>query len=111
MTKANIGQMKERLSIKFVDKVSNGRGGWIDEEIDRGTVWAEIKELSARNIVQYRQADMNTTTEIITRATNLIDRHCVFYAKGNKYLLEEIIEDKDGFYHIMAVGERNNGEQ
>jgi SPP1 family predicted phage head-tail adaptor len=100
-----IGKMKDRLHFYFLKKVDNGRGGWTTTEEDRGEFWGYIESLSARNIIQYRQADLNTNTKAIIRANSLINKDCCFYARGFKYAIEEIIEE-DGFYQIMAVGER-----
>lgn len=100
-----IGQMKDRITAMTEKKVSNGRGGWTIEELTIGTFWGKIEDLSARNIIQYRQADLNTNVRIIIRANVQITKECVFYAKGCKYSLDEIIE-KNGFYTIMAVGEK-----
>jgi SPP1 family predicted phage head-tail adaptor len=99
-----IGQMKDRLNAKTLAKVSNGRGGWTHEEIDIGTVWARVRDLGARNIVQFRQADMNTNTEIVIRANDKITRETVFYGLGNRYEVEDIVES-NGYYTISAVGE------
>lgn len=100
-----IGQMKDRVTAKTLQKVTNGRGGWTLQEVLIGTFWANIESINARNIIQYRQADLNTNTRIIMRANDQITKECVFYARGCKYNLEEIIE-KNGFYTIMAVGEK-----
>lgn len=102
----SIGKMRDRISVVMEQKVDNGRGGWTLNEIPQGSWWGEITELSARNIIQYRQADMNVNTEIKMRANDKINRHCTLYSRGNKYIIEEIIP-KNGFYIIMAVGERN----
>lgn len=103
-----IGEMKHRVTAMTKKKVPSGRGGWTIEEIEIGTFWAKIEDLTARNIIQYRQADLNTNTRIIMRANDQITKECVFYAKGYRYNLEEVIE-KDGFFTIMAVGEKING--
>lgn len=100
-----IGKMKDRITAMTLKKVPNGRGGWTIEELSIGTFWGQIEDLNARNIIQYRQADLNTNTRIRMRANDQITKECVFYARGYKYKLEEIIE-KNGFYTIMAVGEK-----
>jgi SPP1 family predicted phage head-tail adaptor len=99
-----IGKMKDRVTAKKLQKISNGRGGWTHQEIDIGEFWAEIEALSARNIVQYRQGDLNTNTQIIMRSNDQINRECIFYARGQVYRIEEVLEDK-GFLTILAVGE------
>jgi SPP1 family predicted phage head-tail adaptor len=105
-----IGAMRDRINVDFVQKVSNGRGGWTFTLIDQGIFWGEIMDESARNQIQYRQADMNTNTTIIMRANDKINRHCVLYARGFKYTIEEIIVDERAQYMtIKAVGERMNG--
>ena len=103
-----IGSMKDRINAKILKKNSNGRGGWNLEEIELGTFWGNIEPLSARNIVQYRQGDLNTNTKITMRANAQITKESVFYARGQKFLIESILE-KNGFYEIMAVGEKIHG--
>ena len=102
-----IGEMKDRILAVQLLKIPNGRGGWTKEEITIGTFWAKVEELNARNIIQYRQADLNTNTKIVMRANDQITKECVFYTKGYKYNLEEVIE-ANGFMTIMAVGEKIN---
>jgi head-tail adaptor len=102
----SIGKMRDRINVSFMKKIDNGRGGWTLEEEAQGEYWGEVLELSARNIIQYRQADMNVNTEIRMRSNDKINRHCILYARGNRYLIEEITEKPKGFYIIMAVGER-----
>jgi len=101
----SIGTMKDRVTSKLAKKLDNGRGGWTIEEVPQGTFWAEVKSLSARNIIQYRQADKNTNTLIRMRANDYVTHDSYLFARGNKYLIEEIIEEDD-FFIIMAVGER-----
>jgi head-tail adaptor len=100
-----IGLMKDRIAVESQIKVENGRGGWTYSYSTIGTWWGKLTPLSARNIIQYRQADKNVDTEIIMRANTLISRDCILFSRGNKYIIEEIME-KDGFYIIMAVGEK-----
>lgn len=99
-----IGAMRDRVEAYTLTKVSNGRGGWTHQETLLGTFWAKIEDLNARNIVQFRQGDLNTNTQITMRANPSITRESVFYARGKKYLIEEILEVK-GYYTILAVGE------
>jgi SPP1 family predicted phage head-tail adaptor len=101
-----IGSMKDRIRVDSQIKKDNGRGGWTYEYSTVGTWWGKITELSAQNIIQYRQADMNVNTEIVMRANTKISRDCILYARGNKYRVEEITEKTKGFYIIMAVGEK-----
>lgn len=102
-----IGQMKDRINVKFNKKEDNGRGGWTLTELDMGTFWGEIRPASARNIIQYRQADMNTNTTIIMRANANINKFCTLYARGSKYTIEEIIPEGQ-YLKITAVGEEIN---
>jgi len=101
-----IGSMKDRIRVDSEIKTDNGRGGWTYTYTTLGTWWGKITELSARNIIQYRQADMNVDTEIVMRANTKISRDCVLFARGNKYNIEEVTEKTNGFYVIMAVGEK-----
>jgi SPP1 family predicted phage head-tail adaptor len=105
----SIGKMKDRVTAKNKIKVDNGRGGWTYDEQTIGTYWAEVAPLSARNIIQYRQADKNTNTLIKMRYDSKITVDTVFYARGNRYDLEELIEEND-YLIMMAVGEKI-GEQ
>jgi SPP1 family predicted phage head-tail adaptor len=100
-----IGTFKDRITVKFLMKNDNGRGSWTNKEVEQGTFWGRIEPMSARNIVQYRQADLNTNTKIVMRKDPAtITRNHVLYARGLKYSIDEVIE-KEGFYHIFAVGE------
>lgn len=100
-----IGKMKDRVTIKLEQKSDNGRGGWLIQEIDRGTFWARIEPLREANIIQYRQADKQTNSKIIMRSNGVVDINCVIYSRGNFYRIEEIIE-KDGFLTLLTVGEK-----
>lgn len=103
----DIGYFKDRVNVKFVQNVDNGRGGWTELENDVGTYWAYLVPMSAKNIVQYRQADMNVNTQFVMRYNSVINTHCVFYARGEKYLIESIIPDRQQrFMTILAVGEK-----
>ena len=102
-----IGKMKDRITAKTIKRNPNGRGGWTLQEVDIGTFWGEILQMSERNIIQYRQADLNTNVKIRMRANVLITKETSLYARGNKYAIDEVLE-KDGFYIIMAVGEKIN---
>ena len=101
----SIGKMKDRVTAKLEKRIDNGRGGWIIEEVEQGTYWAEIIPLKARNIVQYRQADKNTNTLIKMRANDVITIDSVLYGRGHLYRIEEILEEDD-FLTIMTVGEK-----
>lgn len=100
-----IGQMKDRVNVKMEQKSDNGRGGWLIQEVDKGTYWAKIEPLREANIIQYRQADKQTNTKITMRATPAVTIDCVLYARGNLYRIDEIIEN-DGFLTILTVGEK-----
>ena len=103
----DIGYFKDRVNVKFAQNVSNDRGGWTQTENDVGTYWAYLEPMSAKNIVQYRQADMNVNTKFTMRYNSAINTHCVFYARGEKYLIESIIPDRQQRYMtILAVGEK-----
>ena len=106
----DLGYFKDRVSVKFVQNTDNGRGGWTHSETDIGTYWAYLEPLSARNIIQYRQADMNVNTKFTMRYNASITNHCVFYARGDRFLIESIIPDRQQRYMtILAVGEKDNG--
>lgn len=100
-----IGAMKDRLTVKTMQRIDNGRGGWTTKEIDLGTYWGEIVPLSTRQMIQFRQADQEINTTIKMRANDMITINSVFYARGNKYTIEDIVE-VDGFLNIAAVGEK-----
>ena len=100
-----IGAMKDRLSVKTIQRIDNGRGGWTDKEIDLGVYWGEIIPMSTRERLQFRQADKEVNTTIRMRANDMITINSVFYARGNKYTIDDIVEI-DGFLNIAAVGER-----
>lgn len=100
-----IGSMKDRIRVVHVNKIDNGRGGFRRSEIEIGTFWGSIEEQSARNIIEYRQAEMRTNCRIRVRKDSRITRQCELYAKGLKYEIEEIL-DEGAFLNILAVGER-----
>ena len=100
-----IGAMKDRLSVKTEKRTDNGRGGWTIDEVDLGIYWGEIIPMSTRERLQFRQADKEINTTIRMRANDMITINSVFYARGNKYTIDDIVEI-DGFLNIAAVGER-----
>jgi SPP1 family predicted phage head-tail adaptor len=99
-----IGNMKDRVKVVHINKIDNGRGGFQRREVEIGTFWGEIVETSARNIVEYRQAEMKTNTRIRMRKDSRITKQCVLYSRGMKYEVEEIIDD-GAFLNILAIGE------
>jgi hypothetical protein len=79
-------------------------------ENDIGTFWAFLEPVSARNIVQYSQADMNVNTKFIMRMNTAIDNHCVLYARGERFIVESVLPDRQQkILTILAVGEKDNG--
>jgi SPP1 family predicted phage head-tail adaptor len=108
---APIGYFRDRVQVNKVTRVDNGRGGWLETETELGTYWAYLEPLSAKNIIQYRQADMNVTTRFTMRMNTAIDTKCVFYARGDRYLITSVIPDRqERFLTILATGEKNYGE-
>lgn len=106
----NIGYFRDRVDVKRATRVDNGRGGWTDTEDEIGSYWAYCQPLSARNIVQYRQADMNVDTQFTMRFNTAIDNHCVFYCRGQRFIVESIIPDRQNRYlYVLAIGEKDNG--
>ena len=99
-----IGQMKDRIRVVHVNKIDNGRGGFRRNEVEIGTFWGAIEETSGRNLVEYRQAEMRTNTRIRVRKDSRITRQCELYSRGQKYEIEEII-DEGAYLNILAVGE------
>jgi SPP1 family predicted phage head-tail adaptor len=108
--KPNIGYFRDRVDVKKVVRVENGRGGWTDREDDIGTFWAYAQPLSARNIVQYRQADMNVNTQFTLRMNTAIDTSCVFYCRGQRFIIESVLPDRQNrFLYVLGNGEKDNG--
>jgi head-tail adaptor len=99
-----IGSMRDRVKVVHINKIDNGRGGFQRRELEIGTFWGSIEELNARNIVEYRQAEMRTNCRIRMRKDTRITRQCVLYARGQKFEIEEII-DEGSFLNILVVGE------
>jgi SPP1 family predicted phage head-tail adaptor len=105
-----IGYFRDRVNVKKVQRVENGRGGWTETENDIGTFWAFLEPMNAQNIVQYRQADMNVNTKFVMRMNTAIDNHCVFYARGLRYIVDSVLPDrKQRILTILAIGEKDNG--
>jgi SPP1 family predicted phage head-tail adaptor len=106
----SIGYFRDRITVNKVTKVDNGRGGWTETESEVGEYWGYLEPLSAKNIIQYRQADMNVTTKFSMRFNTAIDTHCVFYARGERFLIDSVIPDREQrFLTILATGEKNYG--
>lgn len=105
-TKPNIGYFRDRIQVKRIVLVDNGRGGWTQREDDVGSFWGQIIPMSAYNIIQYRQADMNVNTQFLMRFNSAIDTHCCFYANGMRYIVDSVQTDRqDRFMIILAIGE------
>jgi head-tail adaptor len=103
-----IGRMKDRVRVVHINKTDNGRGGFKRTEVEIGTFWGAIEDLSQTNIVEHRQAEMKTNARIRMRVDTRITRQCVLYSRGLKYEIDEILEE-NGFLIILVVGERING--
>lgn len=102
----NIGYFRDRIDVKRITQVDNGRGGWTQREDDVGSFWAQIMPVSAYNIIQYRQADMNVNTTFYLRFNDQIDNHCCIYANGMRYIVDSVIPDRQNrFLTILAIGE------
>lgn len=100
-----IGEMKDRITVHHINKLDNGRGGFLRKEMPIGTFWGQIESLRDAKLVQYRQADLNSNTRITMRIDSRITRNCVLFARGYRYEIEEVIEEGN-FLKILAVGEK-----
>jgi SPP1 family predicted phage head-tail adaptor len=106
-----IGYLKNRVQVKKLLKLPNGRGGFETSEIDLGEKWAAIMPLSHREITQYMQLDKNIDARIVMRKDPEIDSDCIIIFRNIRYEVDSMLDrlDFSDFIDLLAQGEKIHG--
>ena len=90
MRQYQIGQLDQKATIYKKTKTPNGSGGFNSEREDVATVWAYVRQLSAREV---QQAQKLTASAM-----------CVFVIRNRSDIYESFyIEHKGIHYNIRAI--------
>lgn len=67
MVDLDAGELRHRVTIQNVTKVSDNEGGFTSSWADANTIWAAIKSMRAKQIGEYRSINVEATHLIKVR--------------------------------------------
>lgn len=96
-------QYDKRVTVQTRTKISDGRGGWLNEWSDSYTSWASVRPLRGMRRLEYGQMGFTVVYEVEMRkrVTN-VNRQCQVVYGGNAYQIVSLEIDEERVYMDMA---------
>lgn len=100
----NIGDLDKRMSFIAVQKVDNGRGGWTETKLPPFTVWAKVRQLTAREIIRYKAYETEIDTIIETRYREELKKAQTATIGNRRFEIDKVIDKEQDkrFLEIVA---------
>lgn len=102
------GFLDQRVSVTTIQKVFDGRGGWINKEVSLGSFWASIEPLSVFEQNQYSSMDADVDTKIYMRYNPAFKGGENIVFRGKRYRVQGIVNPAyQDEYMELVVTEAN----
>lgn len=100
----NIGRLRDIITIKRNEKISDGCGGYTDSLVDVFETWASVKPTKAKQIVLGQQVQQETTHSIICRYFEGLQNSDIVVFKDREFEIVSIInvDEDDLFYELLC---------
>lgn len=107
------GRLDQRITLQRKARVSDGMGGYVETWSDLGTVWAEVRPLSSREIWNAMQVSTQTRFRARLRFRGDADGSPYYTSadrvtwKGRTYGVERVVEigRREGLELMLVEGQ------
>lgn len=96
------GSMNERITLEYIARTSDGMGGFNETWTEDSTVWCEIKDTAAREMIQAM-----ATTMVVSHRIRIRYKSDVTNAWRVKYMLEGTAK----YFAIVGIQNQRRGNE